>query len=39
MQIPGELDRRNLHSGFYLHMVPEAWQRGGKEAVAEEGPG
>ena len=39
MQIPGELDRGHFCPGFYLHLVPEAWQRGGQEVVAEEGPG
>ena len=39
MQIPGELGRGHLYPGFYLHMVPKAWQRGEKEVVAEKGPG
>ena len=33
-EIPRKLDRTDLHSGFHLHMVPEAWQRRGKEALA-----
>ena len=34
MQIPGELDRGKLYSGFHLHAVFEAWQKKRKEVVA-----